>query len=201
MDNAKKNRKRRRKKKKKKKALVPTRPRFKAVQTHVDAGVQRGRHCDDRGTPVWTNVTYCRSRLALCITAVTPDNNRRQWLRQRRQCGVTNDRVGGSRVLLLLFFSARSVCEPFYCRVKGAPFGHLPSFYLSFFDDATATLRHSPRILLARHARPAIHPRKSSPSFRRKYLDNSQTTRPRRRRFREGVHCATDFEKLRSYSC
>lgn len=115
-------------------AKIPTRPRFKAVQTHVDAGVRRGRHCDGRGTPVWTNVTYCRSRLVLCITAVTPDNNRRQWLRQRRQCGVTNDRVGGSRVLLLLFFPTRSVCEPFYCRVKGAPFGHLSSLFLFLFS-------------------------------------------------------------------
>lgn len=132
MDNAKKNRKRRRKKKKKKKALVPTRPRFKAVQTHVDAGVQRGRHCDDRGTPVWTNVTYCRSRLALCITAVTPDNNRRQWLRQRRQCGVTNDRVGGSRVLLLLFFFSPLGLRALLLSRQGRAF-RSPSFFLSFF--------------------------------------------------------------------
>lgn len=41
---------------------------IQAVQTHVDMGVRRGRHCDGRATPARTNVTYCRSRLARFVS-------------------------------------------------------------------------------------------------------------------------------------
>lgn len=62
-------------------------------------------------------------------------------MRQLRQCGVTNDRVGGSLVLLPLpgFFRrpALEACLPFYA--KGASFGRL-----SRSPSSDATLRRIP---------------------------------------------------------
>jgi len=111
------------------------------VQTHVDhsGGV---RHCDGRRMPTRTNLTYCRSRLARIVQSpATPGRRPQQQQRQQRQYGVTNDRVGGSRVsrpliprVPLLSPQGRAGCP-----------SRVPS-------------RHRDCVPLARHARPAIHP-------------------------------------------
>jgi len=138
--------------------------------------------------PTRTNLTYCRSRLARIVQSpATPGRRPQQQQRQQRQYGVTNDRVGGSRVsrpliprVPLLSPQGRAGCP-----------SRVPS-------------RHRDCVPLARHARPAIHPAILLPfvppleifgQVRTRSLAIATTSQRRR-----AGHCAAELEGSREDS-